>query len=273
MKYLLTLFSLVSATANYAQSLQDTSRHYNLFHPTPRAAMREFATDRPDVTESAYTLDAGHFQVETDLFKTERQSINGVKTTNNFYNVANIKLGITHTLDLQLVVGSLFTSHISEAFGEKKHTGFGGLTLRAKKSLWGNDNGKTALSILPFVNIPTSAADKFSGGVVFPFAMSLPCNWGFGGQLQSDIEPDESGNGYHLNYLSSATVSHKVAGNLDFFVEAVTTRDQEVKNFEYFANGGLIYNFSDNVNMDAGLYYGLKNTSSRTYFLGLSFRL
>lgn len=28
--------------------------------------MRDFETDRPDVTESAYTVDAGHFQLETD---------------------------------------------------------------------------------------------------------------------------------------------------------------------------------------------------------------
>jgi hypothetical protein len=29
--------------------------------------MREMSTDRPDQTESAYTVDAGHFQVEMDL--------------------------------------------------------------------------------------------------------------------------------------------------------------------------------------------------------------
>ena len=33
--------------------------------------MRDFETDRPDITESAYSVDAGHFQLETDLFKTE----------------------------------------------------------------------------------------------------------------------------------------------------------------------------------------------------------
>jgi len=40
---------------------------FHLFHPTPDALMREMATDRPDKTESAYTVDAGHFQVEMDL--------------------------------------------------------------------------------------------------------------------------------------------------------------------------------------------------------------
>jgi hypothetical protein len=40
---------------------------FHLFHPTPDALLREMATDRPDKTESAYTVDAGHFQVEMDL--------------------------------------------------------------------------------------------------------------------------------------------------------------------------------------------------------------
>ena len=40
---------------------------YRLFHPTPTADQREMSTDRPDQTESAYTVDAGHFQLEMDL--------------------------------------------------------------------------------------------------------------------------------------------------------------------------------------------------------------
>ena len=33
---------------------------YTLFQPVPRELMREMSTDRPDQTESAYTVDAGH---------------------------------------------------------------------------------------------------------------------------------------------------------------------------------------------------------------------
>lgn len=46
--------------------------------------MRDFETGRPDVTESAYTVDAAHFQLETDLFKTERSNIDGIKTIKLF---------------------------------------------------------------------------------------------------------------------------------------------------------------------------------------------
>src|SRR5687767_4843881 len=42
---------------------------YHLFRPTPRHLMRDLATDRPDVTESPYTVDAGHFQAELSFIE------------------------------------------------------------------------------------------------------------------------------------------------------------------------------------------------------------
>src|SRR4051794_40660281 len=40
---------------------------YSLWNPPPRQLMREFNTDRPDLTESPFTVDAGHFQIEMDI--------------------------------------------------------------------------------------------------------------------------------------------------------------------------------------------------------------
>ena len=40
---------------------------YNLFNPTPDKYMREMSPDRPDKTDSPFTVDAGHFQLEMDF--------------------------------------------------------------------------------------------------------------------------------------------------------------------------------------------------------------
>lgn len=42
--------------------------HYTLFNPTPNQFLRDLTTDRPDTTESPFTIDAGHVQIETNLF-------------------------------------------------------------------------------------------------------------------------------------------------------------------------------------------------------------
>ncbi len=234
--------------------------------------MRSFETDRPDATESPYTVDAGHFQFETDLFKTDRTSVDGIKTIENSFNVFNLKAGLTNSLDIQFVAGSFVDTRVINGNSTDTRTSFDNITIRLKQNIWGNDKGKTAMAILPFVNIPTVSNAKITGGVVFPFSISLPQGWDLGTQIEIDLKDNQSGKGYHLNTLASATIAHLLIGNVDFFVESLITRETKINSYEYFLNGGLVYDLKKNLNLDAGIYYGLKNASSKVYFIGLSFR-
>lgn len=137
--------------------------------------MRDFSTDRTDETESPYTVDAVHFQYETDIFKITRSKIGAVKTIENKSNTANIKLGITNSLDIQFVVTSFTSLSITERNRTQKHSGFGSVIIRVKQNIWGNDKGKTALTILPFIDILSKfLGDEVSGGLVIPFSVVLP---------------------------------------------------------------------------------------------------
>ena len=75
---LLGLFSLTFTNVLTAQNVPSAKdiclvpgdankSQYHLFNPTPTGLMRELSTDRPDKTESPYTVDAGHLQIEVDL--------------------------------------------------------------------------------------------------------------------------------------------------------------------------------------------------------------
>jgi hypothetical protein len=68
--------------------------------------MRELNTDRPDKTESPYTVDAGHFQIEADLvtYTRDRDQASGVKSESTSFLLSNLKVGLTNSVDLQLVV-------------------------------------------------------------------------------------------------------------------------------------------------------------------------
>jgi len=50
------------------------------------------------------------------------------------------------------------------------------------------------------------------------------------------------------------------------------TRNNELNRCENFLNAGLVCNWKKNLQLDAGVYHGIKNTSSKVYFIGLSFR-
>src|ERR1041384_1354006 len=154
---------------------------YTLFRPVPDSLMREMETDRPDKTESAYTVDAGHFQIEMDILGYTRDHTKDQRTESFGIASTNFKMGVVNHIDLQLVVESFNILETTDR-GTGMHSrvsGYGDLTLRSKINLWGDDGGPTALSVMPFVKLPTAKHDlgngAVEGGVIFPFAMELPC--------------------------------------------------------------------------------------------------
>src|SRR5437764_12153675 len=81
---------------------------FNLFNPTPAQYLRTLDTDGPGSTESPYTVDAGHFQVEMTLvgYTYDRESINGVTQRFEAWSIAhmNFKIGLFNQLDAQLLL-------------------------------------------------------------------------------------------------------------------------------------------------------------------------
>src|SRR5688572_22648157 len=97
-----SLLTALSSAADEAPAA-DKSK-YHLFNPTPKEAMREMSTDRPDKTESAYTVDAGHFQIESDLLSYSHDREDGVTTDAYSFAPVNLKVGLCNWSDLQLVL-------------------------------------------------------------------------------------------------------------------------------------------------------------------------
>jgi hypothetical protein len=123
--------------ARAADAAADKSQ-YHLFHPTPRERMRGLSTDRPDETESPYTVDAGHFQIESDLiaYIHDHDTAEGADTVVDSWSVAavNLKAGLLNWMDLQLVLDSY--NHVithDRLTGQKiTQSGLGDLTTRPR---------------------------------------------------------------------------------------------------------------------------------------------
>ena len=77
--------------------------HCTIFDPVPGDLLPELTPERPDKTESPYTVDAGHFQLEMDFANLTLDDSNAVRT--HAWNVApfNIKIGLLNNVDLQFV--------------------------------------------------------------------------------------------------------------------------------------------------------------------------
>ncbi|HTI98838.1 MAG TPA: transporter [Dongiaceae bacterium] len=280
---LLCSVSGARALAVDAPLSQDKS-DYNLFHRTPVSLMRDMNTDRPDKTESPYTVDAGHYQIESDLFTYthDRVTTSGDNITVDSWSLGtvNFKVGLYSWADIQFVVDPFNQVHISDSVKHTvtTHSGFGDLTVRFKANLWGNDGGTTAFGVMPFVKIPSNqdglGNHAVEGGFILPLAVSLPGGWDLGAMTELDLNQNSDNNGYHADFVNSITVGHEIIGRLsgyvEFFSDVSTERDTEwVGTFDV----GLNYKLTDNIQLDAGVNLGITDAADDVDpFLGVSVR-
>lgn len=260
---------------------------YNLFKPVPKDLMREMSTDRPDQTESPYTVDAGHFQVEWNAFGFTRDRKNvehsGERVDNYQYLAPNFKMGLTNRIDLQFVFdGYQIQNERSRdedgrIFKETRQ-GAGDITSRLKINVFGNDGGKVALGVMPFVKFPTNQENlgnnDVEGGLIIPVAVELPHGWGMGFMTEIDILRDEGVDHYHTEFLNTITFSHDIIGNLGGYMEfAANVNTEDASKWAGQIDMGMTYGIGDNIQIDWGVNIGVTRAADDVQpFVGVTFR-
>ncbi len=257
---------------------------YHLLNPTPKEEMRELSTDRPDKTESAYTVDAGHVQMEMDWvnysYDRNNSSRENIRNESFSFATANLKIGLCNEVDLQLVVPTYNTARTdNRSSGDmQKQSGFGDLISRLKINLWGNDGGTTAFAVMPFIKFPTSqdglGNHAFEGGIILPLAVALPGDWQMGLMTEFDFRRDEFSDGHHAEFINSITFSHPIVGHLDGYVEFFSWVSAESgSDWIGTADLGLVYALTDNVQLDAGINFGVTEAADDfNPFAGITIR-
>ena len=155
--------------------------------------------------------------------------------------------------------------------------GFGDLTSRLKINLWGNDEGKSALAIMPFVKFPLSASDlrngKTEGGVILPFALDLGNGWGLGAQTEIDFVRDGAG-GYDAEYFNTITVGHDIIGDLAGYLEftALATPESNT-DWQGTVDVGFTYAVNKDIQLDCGCNFGVTDAApDYNPFMGVTLR-
>ncbi len=271
------LLLLATLSTTIAQAAVDKSS-YTLFNPTPRDQMRELSTDRPDQTESPYTVDAGHWQFELDFANFTYDDEDGVRTQTLNVAPVNVKLGLTNTTDVQFIFDSHSRERIRTGGATTKTEDWGDLTIRVKQNLWGNDGGDTALALMPFVKVPLKMGDAgndvVEGGLIIPLAVALPAGWGMGLMTEFDLLADAAGADRHLEWINTITFSRDLTSRLGGYVEFVSTHSYENGNaWIAQADIGLTYAISADIQLDGGCNFGVTREAPDVQpFLGLTLR-
>ena len=254
---------------------------YTAFNRTPESQLRELTTDRPDLTESPYTVDAGWWQLEMDLVSYTRDHDksggNDIQASALSFANINLKLGLTSKIDLQTVFSTYTKVRVTDNLTGARGTasGFGDIVSRLKINFWGNDGGDNAFGLMPFVKWPTSqhglGNHSVEGGLIVPYASSLPGGWDMGAMTELDIVRNEADNGYTTEWVNSLTFGHDIVGKLGGYVELATvlTHSGDIASFDC----GLTYGYTKQIQFDLGANIGLTRAADDlNVFAGVSVR-
>lgn len=254
---------------------------YTIFKRTPESQLRELTTDRPDLTESPYTVDAGWWQVEMDFFNNtlhhDKTGGADVKASVLGLGIVNLKVGLTNSIDLQTVIETHTRVKIQDRIAGTRTTvsGFGDTISRLKINFWGNDGGESAFGLMPFVKWPTNqhglGNKSVEGGLIIPYAHALSGGWDMGLMTEFDFVRNEADDGYATDWLNTITFGHDIVGRLGGYLELtyLVTRGPAEATFDC----GLTYGVGKHAQLDAGVNLGLSGASPDiNFFTGLSFR-
>ncbi len=249
-------------------------------------AARPLTTDRPDATESPFTVEPGRVQLEVSAAEWTRDrrtsAKDGVRTETWALAPLNVRVGLTADTELQIVHDGYVEETVKDrvAGTTDRRAGAGDLTLRYKLNLWGTADegggaGGTALGVMPYVKLPTASAElgngNVEGGVIVPFATDLAGGWGFGAMTELAIVRNDADTGERAAWLNTATVSYEMSERAGVFGE-VTLRVGEGKPAATF-NTGATYAVNDDVQLDVGVNLGLTRAADDlTVFAGMTWR-
>ena len=249
---------------------------YTLFHPTPADQMREMDTDRPNVTNTPHTIDAGHLQLETGLidYSYFRQHSAGASARNDFsFGQFNFRLGVLNNLELNVALDALELDRTRGGNPYKSFTAasFGDTVFGGKINLWGNETGddawESALAIQPQLKFPTARDSvgngRFEGSVAAPFLLNLPKAFHFSYQTGVLYERNTKNTGYVAGFENAVCIDRVVYHDLDVYVEYANfvTTEKHTKAIQSIDFGGL-YPLNKNIILDTALTFGLNRAST-----------
>ena len=243
-------------------------------------------TERPSKTDSPFSLDAGHVQIESNLFAYihNEDCIGGTCTDTRqryFGGATNLRIGLLDNTDIQIISDLYREISLNDETADTSSTrsGFGDTQVRLKVNLMGNDpSSKFSLGLIPYVKLPTNqddlGNDRYEGGIGLPFNINFDGGWSFGGMTQINLisQPDQTG--YDNAYANSLIIGKSFTDQWSGYAEFYTYKaDQSGAKWQNTADFGTVYSVTDNFKVDANIHVGVSDAADDTnFFLGTAYR-
>jgi hypothetical protein len=251
----------------------------SLFIPEVQATeFRPMETDRPSKTEETQTVEPHRVQIETELFSTQLNRVEGRRERLSTLGEFNLRFGLTTNSEIGLILPSYLDLKKKEDSSEEHQRGMGDMILRYRYNLQGNQGEAFSLSALPFIKIPTGSAGLSNGraefGMIAPLKFKLTPTQTLKSALQIRRDFDNGSESWHHLFQGTLCYITTLTGDLQGFVEVASARYEDQDRFASTFDFGLFLLLHSGIQLDYASYIGLTEMAEdQRHYVGISFKL
>lgn len=129
-----------------------------------------FVTGRPGQTESPIAVPKGYVQIETELGAYSHDRAAGITSTTTQIASTDFRYGIADGADVEMIVSPYVRVQERGAGHSDTTDGVGDVTLRARRTVFGESGDGPSFALIGFVTLPTArdglGADRVEGGLI-----------------------------------------------------------------------------------------------------------
>jgi Putative MetA-pathway of phenol degradation len=275
--------ALACAVMGIALASAARADDYSAFDPVPDSDLRPFCTDRPTKGTGVCTVDAGHVQIESDIFNATFDRQDGVTTDTYVYTDPTIKLGITDDTDVEASLAPFTQTIVRDRAAGTRDTvaGFGDLYLRVKTNFAGNSGGDFGFAVEPYLKLPTASDaignGALEGGMLVPLSYALSDTLSLGATPELDVLKNALDDGRHaafqmpVSLTAALSATTTLSGELWMNVDG----DPSATTRQYSADVAATWQppGTKDLQLDCGVNFGLnKSTPDTQAYVGVSKR-
>jgi hypothetical protein len=246
----------------------------------PASVLAPICTDRPTKSFAPCTVDAGHWQVESDLINVSYQRESGVTTDTVFVTNPTLKYGLSKVLDLELNLAPYEIVRTQRAGAPTTELGgVGDLYLRLKYAPYASADGRLTFAVLPYLKAPTARLGLGDGAVEGGALATV--SYKFTDKLilllvpEGDNLKDNADVGRHLAASQIVNIGYVLPHNLEVYAEVWASWNFDPKGLvrEDSADIALQWGVTNDFQLDCGFNLGLNHqTPGLQTYVGLSRR-
>lgn len=222
---------------------------------------KPMSTDRPDFTESPFTVGAGRIQFEAGWTMSR-----GGGMSEHAFGEGLLRYGLSERLELRIGAPSLGFVHPDD---EGRSTGLTDASLGLKIELTGQDGAVPNLGLIVDSTFPTGSAgfgsEAAGPGAKLAWSYELNDRFTLSGNFGAGLGRDE--NGGHVEGTASVSLAMSISERWGAYVEAFTIVPSG-REATHYANVGATYLLAPDTQLDARIGTGL-NGAADDVFVGV----